>query len=114
MNRLCGEALGQPGDYTYGPMLIPRPLVRFFDLVPEHLGWGWRFFLIAVAHQLRMRTELITVGARCPQAQQNEDDLPARAHRLRQLHQNVTGLANGWTCLLDQPIGESPALIAAA
>jgi hypothetical protein len=109
MNQMCGEAVGQPGDYTYGPMLIHRSLLGYTEQMPEELGWGWRFFLIALAHQTRRDIALCTVPNECPRAQQAEDDPAARVYRLRQLVENVTGLANGWTFLLehqDGPVGE--------
>jgi hypothetical protein len=114
MNRLCGEALGQLGDYTYGPMLICDRLLKQTPPLPENLGWGWRFFLMAVAHQLRKPVVLRTVRTQSPASQRDEDDAPARDYRLRQLIENVTGLANGWTCLLDQPAQSLPALVTAA
>ena len=114
MNRLCAEALGQVGDYTYGPMLISARLLKHTPPLPENLGWGWRFFLMAVAHQLRTPTVFCTVRTQCPASQRNEDDASDRDYRLRQLIENVTGLANGWTCLLDQPAQPFPALVTAA
>ena len=113
MNRLAGEALGSEGDYTYGPMLISNSLLPYTRLLPDNLGWGWRFFLMAVARQLRAQVHLSAVGSACPVSQRDEDDERARAYRLRQLVQNVTGLANGWTCLLDQQLQPS-AMTAAA
>lgn len=103
MNRICGEALGQEGDYTYGPMLIHRRLARDVERIPENLGWGWRFFLMALARQLRMGIVLRKVGRPCPRSQRGEDDARSRDYRLRQLIENMTGLANGWTFLLDPP-----------
>jgi hypothetical protein len=114
MNRLCSEALGQAGDYTYGPMLISARLLSVAPAIPENLGWGWRFFLIAVAHQLRMPIRLCTVTSQCPRSQRGEDSAQARDYRLRQLQENVTGLANGWTCLLDQPTMPVGELVVAA
>lgn len=104
MNRICSEALGQEGDFTYGPMLISRRLARFVERIPESLGWGWRFFLMAVAHQLGLGVELRPIGSPCPRSQRGEDDARSREYRLKQLVQNVTGLANGWTFLLDPPL----------
>jgi hypothetical protein len=63
MNRLCGEALGQPGDYTYGAMLINAGLLNETPLLPDNLGWGWRFFLIAAAHQPVGPAVTLTPGA---------------------------------------------------
>jgi hypothetical protein len=114
MNGLCSEALGQVGDYTYGPMLISARLLRNAPLIPENLGWGWRFFLMAVAHQLRLPIQLCTVPNQCPRAQRSEDSARARDYRLRQLVENVTGLANGWTALLDQPTEPIPSFVEAA
>ena len=114
MNQLCSEALGQAGDYTYGPMLISQRLLPYMQLIPSNLDWGWRFFLMAVAHQLRFPIRLSVVGSQCPRAQRNEDDGAAREYRLRQLVQNVTGLANGWTSLLDHQFELPPVLLPAA
>lgn len=114
MNRLSGEALGHAGDYTYGPMLISRALLPHLGRIPTQLGWGWRFFLMGVAHQLRAPIELLPVGSQCPRAQRGEDDARAREYRLRQLIQNVTGLANGWTSLLDAELDRVAQLMAAA
>jgi hypothetical protein len=108
MNQLCGEAFGCEGDYTYGPMLISGRLLPYLQLIPEDLDWGWRFFLMAVAHQLGMQIRLCPVEGSCPAAQRGEDDGPSRAYRLRQLLQNVTGLANGWISLLDSPACSQP------
>jgi len=113
MNRIASEALGRPGDYTYGPLLIQRRLLPYTHLFPENLGWGWRFFLMALARQLQLRIDLCPVGGQCPRAQREEDDHFARDYRLRQLIENVTGLANGWTCLLDPDLEPAPLVEAA-
>jgi hypothetical protein len=111
MNRLCGEALGKTGDYTCGPMLISAGLLHKTPPLPERLGRGWRFFLMAVARQLRMPMVLCPAGSQCRAAKPSEDDGTARDYRLRQLIENVTGLANGWTCLLDLPVPEAMAAL---
>jgi hypothetical protein len=106
MNQLCSEAFGIEGDYTYGPMLIHRHLLRFFQLIPDDSGWGWRFFIMATAHQLGLDIQLCPVAAQCPRVQRQEDDGASRSYRLRQLVQNITGLGNGWIGLLHQPMME--------
>jgi hypothetical protein len=109
MNQVCGEALHLPGDYTYGPLLISRRLIPYLKFVPEDLGWGWRFFLLGIARQLGVPVELCPVPGRCPPSQRGEDDERSRGYRLRQLVQNVTGLANGWIDLLHQGLDLQPA-----
>lgn len=101
MNELYGEALGVQGDYTYGPMLIHKELLKCFRLVPEEMGWGWRFYMMAIARQLGRTIHLCAVPGPCPPAQRSEDRTRSRRYRLGQLLENVSGLANGWIGLLD-------------
>lgn len=114
MNRIASEALRIQADYTYGPMLINNRLARYVSLIPKNLSWGWRFYLMAIARQLRMPIEVFPVTTGCPRSQRGEDDRASREYRLRQLVQNVTGLANGWTSLLDQPLDLQATLVEAA
>jgi hypothetical protein len=105
MNGLCAEAFGREGDYTYGPMLIHHRLVGHLENLTEDAGWGWRFFLMAIAHQLGLEIDFCPVPDRCPRPQRAEDDAQSRRYRLHQLVQNVAGLSNGWICLLHAPLG---------
>jgi hypothetical protein len=104
INEICAEALDQPGDYTYGPLILHRRLLEYMPVIPSEVGWGWRFFMIAVARQLRLPVKLCVVPNTCPRSQRGEDDPRARQYRLRQLEENVTGLVHGWTCLLDHEL----------
>jgi hypothetical protein len=92
LNAVCAELTGLPADYTYGPFLLDPALVDDLDHLPPDLGWGWRTYLFAVAHRRGLRVESIEGDFACPESQRA--DTPAEsAHRLRQLAQNVTGLA---------------------
>lgn len=91
INRLTGEALGQRGDYSYGPFVLDRTLVHCLEQLPDEVGWGWRHFLFATAHRLGHAVLFVTGDFPCPPDQHGHDD-EERLHRLRQLSQNIDGL----------------------
>jgi hypothetical protein len=41
-NHLCGEVVGTPGDYSYGPFVMNRSLLPHIVKLNRALGWGWR------------------------------------------------------------------------
>ena len=90
VNHLCGD-LAHPGDYCYGPFVLHRRLLPHIQSIPAGLGWGWRLSTFRAA--LRQSLPLIHAvdDLPCPpdQCEENDDD---RAHRLRQLSQNLLGL----------------------
>lgn len=94
INSLMGEFLEQPGDYSYGPMLMHRDIAAEVERAPDHLGWGWRHFALAAARRLRRRVSHVVGDYACPPGQRSED-AAERSHRLRQLAQNVEGLLAG-------------------
>jgi hypothetical protein len=102
INTLTGDVLGQPGDYSYGPFLVRRELAAHLDRPPEGIGWGWRHFLFVVAYRLGFRVIHVVDDHRCPPGQHDEN-ATERVHRLRQLSQNVDGLAAGLTASLPRP-----------
>src|SRR5207248_7308524 len=90
-NALCGAIVGERGDYCYGPFLMNRALVPHLEGLRPDLGWGWRPFVFATAHQLGYRIVHRVDNLPCPREQRvNEES--ERIHRLRQLRQNVDGL----------------------
>ena len=91
INRLCGERVGCPGDYSYGPFILSRALVPHLLGAKRHLGWGWRHFAFHTAHRLGLRVDHVTDEYPCPPDQRTEDDAE-RLHRLRQLSENILGL----------------------
>jgi len=91
INRLCGERIGCPGDYSYGPFLLSRALVPHLLRTRRHLGWGWRHFAFHTAHRLGLRVDHLGDEYPCPADQRTEDDAE-RLHRLRQLSENILGL----------------------
>lgn len=95
MNRLCAETFGQAGDFTYGPLLIRSDLLPGLQRIDGDIGWGWRFFLMALSWRMRLPLPLWTAALPCPPEQRAEDDARSRIYRMEQLAQNVKGLALG-------------------
>jgi hypothetical protein len=93
--RLSAEVLGQTGDILYGPLLLDPVLVRYVTALTEDVGWGWRPFIMGVAKRLGLEVRHFTLDLPCPPEQRDEDDSPARLHRLEQLAQNARGLVLG-------------------
>jgi hypothetical protein len=91
INHLCGEALGREGDYSYGPFLFPRSLIRHVLPLPSDIGWGWRHYAFRQAHRRGLAIRHIARDYPCPM-DQRVDDEAERVHRLRQLSQNIQGL----------------------
>jgi hypothetical protein len=91
INRLCGDLIAHPGDYSYGPFLLPRSLVPAVAALPDDLGWGWRHRMFVEANRHGLAVSHIVGDFRCPIDQRIEDDAERR-HRLRQLSQNILGL----------------------
>jgi hypothetical protein len=93
INHLCAELIGIEGDYCYGPLLIRRELLSHVAALPPALGWGWRPSTCLAAHRRGWRVVLLTGDYECPPDQRHEDRAE-RAHRLRQLSENVLGLVD--------------------
>jgi hypothetical protein len=91
INHLCGELLAVSCDYSYGPFLLNRTLVPFVEALEPTLGWGWRHHIFRTAHRQGRRVVSVIGDYPCPDDQRTEDD-EERAHRMRQLSQNLLGL----------------------
>lgn len=91
VNLLCGEMVGVPGDFTYGPMLFPVSLVREFENYPAHFGWGWRLHIVRAAARSAIPVEVHEIDLPCPETQRAETP-EEWAHRMRQYTQNVGAL----------------------
>lgn len=91
INDLCAHMIGQPGDYSYGPFVLNRLLVPLIEQIPDDLAWGWRHFTFGIARRLSLRVLHICDDLECLPEQRDEAETE-RAHRLRQLSQNVEGL----------------------
>lgn len=100
INKLCGDFLRVDGDYSFGPFLLRNDLVRHIDRTAADLGWGWRHFIFATAHRVKLPLTHITDDFLCPEDQRHEDE-GERLHRVRQLAQNINGLLTGLTMRLD-------------
>jgi hypothetical protein len=94
INTLTGDYVGHPGDYSYGPFVLNRTLAPYLDSVPADIGWGWRHYLFALAARLGLEVVHVVDDLPCPE-DQRLDDPTERAHRLKQLTQNVNGLLLG-------------------
>ena len=100
INQLCARIIGEGVDLSYGTLLINRALIPYLDLVKEDIGWGWRHYVLGVAHRLGYKIAHLEMDLPCPPEQQ-EDDRQELIHRMRQLAQNVQGLLLSATISLD-------------
>jgi hypothetical protein len=91
VNQLCAELIGVPGDYSYGPFLMPRPLLSHLRALPSTLGWGWRLAAFRAARREGLPIVHVPDDLPCPVEQRQEDEAD-RVHRLRQLSENLLGL----------------------
>jgi len=100
-NQLCARIVAQDGDFAYGPMIINTAIVPCLDLISEEIGWGWRFFTIVASYRMRLPIAQVTLDLPCP-IDQREEDEKDRIHRMRQLAQNVQGMALAASTPIDQ------------
>ena len=91
-NYLCGRRLGSSGDFLYGPFLMTRKLLPHVTTLDARLGWGWRLSTFVAAHRSGLRILRVTDDYQCPVGQRTENDAD-RMHRVRQLSENLMGLA---------------------
>lgn len=96
MNEAAGLTFGSRADYCYGPLLLSRRAAELALEAPEDLGWGWRFWLMGRAKRAGLKVNAVTMNLPCPKEQRGEDSKEDRLYRLKQLRQNLTGLALGW------------------
>jgi len=93
VNRLTGELIGERGDYSYGPFLMPRQLLPVVATLPGQLGWGWRFAIFRAAHREGIAIEHAVGDLPCPLEQRHEGE-KEREYRIRQLGENLLGLVS--------------------
>ena len=91
INHLCSQVTAVPGDYSYGPFLMSSVLMKNITDLNPALGWGWRPAMFVAASRRGLRIAHVVDDHDCPPDQREEDE-SARAHRLRQLSQNISGL----------------------
>lgn len=91
INRLCAEFVGEQADFTYGPFLVNRELTSYLDVLEDDVGWGWRPFIFAAAHNAGYRVVHLVDDFPCPPEQQG-DNRAERIYRMRQLGQSINGL----------------------
>lgn len=92
INRCCAELIGKQGDYVYGPFLLYRHLLSYLNAIPDTLAWGWRPYTFLMAHRLGYRIGSFEGDFLCPE-DQRQDDRTERIYRMKQLAQNMEGLA---------------------
>jgi len=92
-NDLCAEIVGERTDYLYGPFLVKAALVGELSGLDVSVGWGWRPFLFAIARRRCYRVAAVTGDFVCPVEQRRHEE---RVHRLKQLSENVSGLARAY------------------
>lgn len=94
INRCCAELMGKELDYIYGPFLMNAKLVPYLQSMPDGLGWGWRPYTFMLAHRLGLSIEGFSGDFYCPE-DQRQDDQTERIYRMKQMAQNMEGLAAG-------------------
>jgi hypothetical protein len=93
INHLCAVHIGVVGDYSYGPFIMDRALLPHVSALDGGLGWGWRPSTFLAAHRLGLRVVHLADDYPCP-AEDLDEDERERAHRMRQLSQNILGLVD--------------------
>ena len=91
VNHLCGEVIGIAGDYAYGPFVMNRVLLAHIASLDPTLGWGWRPSTFLAARRQALKVVHVIDEHACP-LDQRAEDATDRAHRLRQLSENIMGL----------------------
>jgi hypothetical protein len=95
MNESTAVILGTKADYCYGPLLLSRAAARLVQEAPEHLGWGWRFWLLGRIARKKLKFKAIDLPAPCPAEQRKENSREDQIYRMKQLRQNLEGLFLG-------------------
>jgi hypothetical protein len=92
-NILAAEQIGTSGDYCYGPFLMHHTLLAAVTGLPHHLGWGWRPATLVAARRRAHRIVHLEGDYDCPPDQRHENETE-RIYRIRQLSENLLGLAS--------------------
>lgn len=91
INNCCTEVTGLKTDFTYGPFILNKNIVPYFDQIKEDIGWGWRPYAFNVAHRLGYTVQSVEGDYNCP-IDQREDSAKERIYRMKQLQQNIQGI----------------------
>jgi hypothetical protein len=91
INQLVGQVIGQHGDFSYGPMLIHRALIPSMEFFTEDIGWGWRQYILGIAHRLGYSIVQWTRALPCP-LDQRADTPTELVHRMR----SSARISRGW------------------
>ena len=101
INASCSAAFSCPGDYSYGPFIMPRDIAQHLSTLPAEIGWGWRHTAFGIAHRLGCGVSMVEGDYECPHDERTESAMD-REHRDRQLAQNRQGLLLGLTMPLTE------------
>jgi hypothetical protein len=77
-------------------MLIHRALIPYLEFLTEDIGWGWRHYILGIAHRLGYSIVQCTGSLPCP-TDQRADSRSELMHQMRQLSQNLQGLVLAMT-----------------
>ena len=91
INGLFAREIGIDADFCYGPLILNRALIPTLSGVDPALGWGWRFYVMALAQRAGYTIRVFEGDLPCP-PDQHDDNLAERVHRFRQLSQNLQGI----------------------
>ena len=97
INRCCAEVLGKRFDYSYGPFLVHRDVLRRLSIVRREIAWGWRPYAFGIAHRLGLRVEQLEHGCACPAGERGDSE---GVYRMQQLAQSVEGVVMSTTAQL--------------
>jgi hypothetical protein len=95
MNESTAVLVGQKLDYCYGPILLSRGAAKLALGSPDHLGWGWRFWLLGRATRHKLKFAAMQLPLPCPKEQRGENSRQDQIYRIKQLRQNLEGLFLG-------------------
>jgi hypothetical protein len=95
VNESAGLLLGKEADYCYGPILLSRAAAALAVDAPEHLGWGWRFWLAGRAAKAGLKQCVVELPLPCPAQQRRENSRKDQIYRIKQARQNLEGLLMG-------------------
>ena len=96
VNESTAVITGNKADYCYGPILLSRAAAKRALEAPEHLGWGWRFWLLGRTLATKGKIRNLELPLPCPANQRKENTRKDQIYRIKQARQNLEGLMLGF------------------
>ena len=96
VNESAALLTGKQWDYCYGPILLSRAAAQRALEAPDHLGWGWRFWLLGRIITAKRKAANIELPLPCPVEQREENTRKDQIYRIKQSRQNLEGLLLGF------------------